>query len=104
MPDSVIGLQGSLTEHAARRMRHRAISRAAIDLAFRRGERIEQNGATVYFLGRRHLPDGLVPAIASRWAGTAVVMARDGTVVTTFRRRRVPRRLRRRPKPWRLGR
>lgn len=84
------------TEHAARRMRQRAISPAALNLALRRGVRIEQNGATVYFLGRRHLPADVAPADAPRLEGTAVVVARDGSVITAFRRRRLPRRIRRR--------
>jgi hypothetical protein len=79
-----------LTAHATRRMKQRAISQTALDAALRWGTPIEQNGATVFFLGRRHLPADLTPAEAARLEGTVVVVARNGTVITTFRSRRLP--------------
>jgi len=87
-----------LTPYATRRMQQRAISHAALDAVLRWGTRIEQNGATVFFLGRRHLPADLAPADAERLEGTTVVVARDGTLITTFRCRRLPSRMRRRPR------
>lgn len=86
----------SLTPHAARRMYQRAISHAALDTVLRGGARIEQNGATVFFLGRRHLPADLAPADAARLEGTVAVVARDGAVLTMFRCRRLPSVIRRR--------
>jgi len=87
-----------LTAHATRRMQQRAISPAALDAVLRWGTQIEQNGATVFFLGRRHLPAELAPAEAARLEGTVAVVARDGAIITIFRCRRVPRRLRYRPR------
>jgi len=87
-----------LTPHATRRLPQRAISHAALDTALRWGVPIEQNGATVFFLGRRHLPADLAPADAARLEGTTVVVARDGAIITTFRCRRLPSRMRRRPR------
>jgi hypothetical protein len=87
-----------LTPHAACRMQQRAISHAALDAVLRWGVCIEQNGATVFFLGRRHLPAELAPADAARLEGTVAVVARDGAVITTFRSRRLPSRMRRRPR------
>jgi hypothetical protein len=87
-------LLDSLTSHASQRMDQRAVSAVGIRLAMRQGMQIEQHGATVFFLGRRHLPPGLPPAIAARLAGTVVVVARDGAILTTFRCQRVPRRMR----------
>jgi len=87
---------GLLTEHATRRMQQRAISHAALDTVLRWGAQIEQNGATVFFLGRRHLPADLAPAEAARLEGTVAVVARNGAVLTTFRCHRLPSVMRRR--------
>jgi hypothetical protein len=67
------------------------------------GAPIEQNGATVFFLGRRHLPADLAPADAARLEGTVAVVARDGAVLTTFRCRRLPSVMRRRPRLGQRG-
>ena len=85
-----------ITPHATRRMQQRAISHAALDAVLRWGAPIEQNGYTVFFLGRRHLPADLAPAAAARLEGTVAVVARDGAVITTFRSRRLPSVMRRR--------
>ncbi len=85
-----------LTAHATQRMQQRAISHAALDTVLRWGAQIEQNGATVFFLGRRHLPADLAPADAARLEGTVAVVARDGAVLTTFRCHRLPSVMRRR--------
>ncbi len=84
-----------LCPHARTRMRQRGISAQAIELAQAYGEPIHQNGATVFFLGRRHLPLETRSSDAHALAGT-VVVTRHGQVLTTFRCARVPRRLRRR--------
>jgi hypothetical protein len=89
-------LRRLLTRHALRRMAQRSISQDAIRLAIQRGLCIEQDGATLYFLGRRHLPSDLPPAVASRLEGTAVVVERDGSVLTVYRAERIPRHLRER--------
>lgn len=85
-----------LSGHATRRMQQRAIPHAALDAVLRWGTSIEQNGATVFFLGRRHLPAELAPADAARLEGTVAVVARNGAVLTTFRCRRIPSVMRRR--------
>ena len=85
-----------ITTHAARRMQQRAISPAALDAVLRWGAQIEQSGATVFFLGRRHLPAGLAPAEAARLEGTVAVVARNGAVLTMFRRHRLASVMRRR--------
>ena len=85
-----------LTLHVTRRAQQRAISHAALDAVLRWGAQIEQNGATVFFLGRRHLPTDLAPADAARLEGTVAVVARDGAVLTTFRCHRLPSVMRRR--------
>jgi hypothetical protein len=85
-----------LTAHATQRMHQRAITHAALDAVLRWGARIEQNGATAFFLGRRHLPTELPPAAAARLEGTVVVVDRDGAVITMFRCRRLPSVMRRR--------
>lgn len=87
-----------LTDHAIWRMQQRAISQTALDAVLRWGAPIEQNGFTIFFLGRRHLPADLAPADAAHLEGTVVVVARDGSVVTTYHTRRVPGRLRYRPR------
>ena len=81
--------------HARTRMRQRGISARAVELAQAYGEPIHQNGATLFFLGRRHLPLGTRPSDVHSLAGT-VVVTRHGQVLTTYRCARVPRRLRRR--------
>ncbi len=68
----------------------------ALSLALDFGLRIEQNGATVHFLGRRQLPRGLTRDEADVFDGTTVVISRDAGVVTAYRTHRLPRIIRRR--------
>jgi hypothetical protein len=84
-----------LTEHATRRMQQRVTSQTALKMALRWGTRIEQSGATVFVLCRRHLPADLSPADAVRLEATVAMVPRDGAVITTFRCRRVLHRPRR---------
>lgn len=85
----------TVSHHARARMQQRGVSVEALCVALERGERIHQDGATIYFLGHRHLPHGLHPALASRYTGTGAVVI-DGVVVTVLHQRRLPRYLRRR--------
>ncbi len=84
-----------VSAHAERRFSQRGISLEAVRLTLTYGTRIEQDGARVFFLGRRHVP-AIYNGVASRLEGTVVVVSRDGTVLTAFRRHRLPRKWRRR--------
>ena len=83
-------MRAHITAHATQRMHQRAIPPVALDAVLRWGARIEQNGATAFFLGRRHLPAGLPPADAARLEGMVVVVDREGAVITVFRCRHLP--------------
>ncbi len=71
--------------HGAKRQQQRGISTDLLHLTVRFGKRYRIGGGRVgYFLGRRHLPDGLLPALAECAEGLVVVL--DGeTVVTAYR-------------------
>lgn len=96
MTPAMTGRSVFLTRHAAQRISQRGISLTSVDLTLKHGARIQQDGATLYFLGRRHLPPDVAPAESRRFEGTAVVVSRDGTLLTAYRIGRIPRRLRRR--------
>jgi hypothetical protein len=82
------------TPHALRRMCQRRIDGTAVSLALQLGLEIEQDGAAVYFLSRRSVPRDVGPHMRHRLEGTTVVLSRDGQVITVFKTRRLPRRLR----------
>lgn len=85
------------TYHAQRRARQKAVRPLAVDLALRYGMQIEQNQGSVYYLGKRHIPEGLEPKTAERVEGTAVILGRQGWVVTVFRNRRgLPQKIKKR--------
>lgn len=85
-----------ITKHAQQRLSQRAIDMDAVSIALNLGLKIEQNGATVHFLGRRQCPRGLSRDEADGLEGTTVVLGRDGNVVTVYRTQRLPRVIRRR--------
>lgn len=85
-----------ITKHAGERLSQRNIDMNAVSLAVDFGLKIEQNGATVHFLGRRQLPRGLTRDEADELEGTTVVLGRDGGVITVYRTHRLPRIIRRR--------
>jgi hypothetical protein len=81
------------TRHAARRLRQRAIDPQMVVLALQEGQQIDQDGASLFFLGHRQVRRlGLTDSAA----GLTVVLSRDHAVLTAYRGPRVPRRLRRR--------
>jgi hypothetical protein len=80
--------------HALRRLAQRGIPDEAIRLAISDGQRIHQNGATIFFLGERQLPRGLAPSVAAHLKNTAVVVTREGTILTAFKTNRLRRGLR----------
>jgi len=86
----------SWSTHADRQVARRGIAAAAIAHCLRWGLVIHQNGASVHYLATRRAPEGT----PERWLGVAVVLSRDGRVITAFKRRDgLPRRLRRRSHP-----
>ncbi len=85
-----------LSQHATVRMAQRGVSAQDLAVVIRHGLRIEQNGARLYFLGHRHVPSSFSPARKEHLEGIAAVVARSGDVVTVFRRKHLPRKLRRR--------
>ncbi len=86
----------ALSSHALKRMFGRYITSDAVLLTLHYGEQIEQDGARLFHLGRRQMPTFLSPAKASRIEGITVVVSRDGVVLTVYRQRDIPRKLRRR--------
>ncbi|MGO8737138.1 MAG: DUF4258 domain-containing protein [Terriglobia bacterium] len=83
-----------LTEHARTRMQQRSVSVHDLNLVLRHGLKIEQNRVRFYFLGRRHLPSSVLPAEREHLEGIVAVVTRDGQVVTVFRRKNLPRKVR----------
>jgi hypothetical protein len=87
-----------ISKHARQRAWQRRILAQEIELAASIGRRIEQDGATLFFLGRRELErHKFISRGQERLEGTTVVVSRDGAVITAYRNRAgVAGRLRRR--------
>ncbi|MCB9764440.1 MAG: DUF4258 domain-containing protein [Alphaproteobacteria bacterium] len=74
-----------LSKHAWRRMSGRGISAEAVQAALRYGRAVQQDGAEIYFIGRKEV-QRLRPRVDLRaHQGVHVVVARDGMVVTVYR-------------------
>lgn len=87
-----------ISKHARRRTSQRGISSDRIELAAMLGTRIDQDGATLFFLGRRQLDRRDISSRdRERLEGLTVIVSRDGAVITAYRNRNgVAGRLRRR--------
>lgn len=84
-----------ISAHARCRMAQRAVARALLDMALDYGRHDHAGGgADRFYFGekeaRRARRDGR--AVRDGWAGTSVIVGLDGTIVTTVRRDRPPRR------------
>lgn len=86
------------SEHANKRLANRSITELEVELALLHGEEINQNGATVYFIGERlyrHLQEKGIDAPKNV---AVIVASEDGTIIsavrTTDRRRLVKTKIR----------
>ncbi|MES2638577.1 MAG: hypothetical protein V4850_03820 [Myxococcota bacterium] len=78
----------SWSNHANRRSAQRSVPIDHIELALQWGHEIRQGGGRIaYHLGRREARDARTTGVGipERAVGLAVVIARDGTVVTVVR-------------------
>lgn len=77
------------TTHALQRLRHRGIRPEMVRAAIDHGLEIPQaRGRVAYFLGQRQVQTAACAGDDVRFAaGTVVVVARDGVVVTAIRTR-----------------
>jgi hypothetical protein len=97
-----VGVEGllitSISNHARKRTAQRGIELREVELAILIGEDTNQDGAIIFFLGRRQLVEnGFISPDRKRLEGLTVLMSRDGTVITAYRNRSgVAARLRRR--------
>lgn len=75
------------SEHASRRMQQRAIPPLAVDAAIGWGRPIRQvEGRTAFFLGEREVSRARKQGEDVRtFEGTAVVVGRDGGLITVLR-------------------
>ncbi len=89
-------LQLMFSDHATRRLAQRGVPRGAVEAALQWGAIYQQQaGRTAYHLGHRAVRQAAQHGADLRFAAkTAVVVAKDGTVVTVIRTSDV-RRLRR---------
>lgn len=73
--------------HAAARMQQRCVDEEAVDAVLRWGHPVRQReGRIAWFLGHRHcLAAERAGEHVARYAGTIVVEAADGTIVTVVR-------------------
>ncbi|MCB9745292.1 MAG: DUF4258 domain-containing protein [Alphaproteobacteria bacterium] len=74
-----------LSAHAWRRMSARGISPEAVHAALRYGRVVQQDGAEVFFLGRKEVRRWRGKVDLSAHQGLHVVIGRDGAVVTVYR-------------------
>ncbi len=84
------------TKHFELRQAQRKIPDAQVILALQYGRRFYEGEDRVYFLGRKHLPNGLDSNMVHRANGTVVVVGVRGELLTTYRNPRFIRELRRR--------
>lgn len=78
------------TTHSIQRSAQRGLTAAQVTYVLLHGQRFHRDGALVYYLRRRDIPDCDRRQDAwMRLAGTAVVLAPDGcTVITVWRNQR----------------
>jgi hypothetical protein len=76
-----------LTDHASLRMKERAITPNAVDIAMSYGREIHTRGGTFYVVGNREVGRTAKRSHVdiSRFRGIHVLCSRDGSVVTIYR-------------------
>lgn len=77
------------TKHALERAQTRGIRPDDIEMAIRYGQECRERGATIYYLGERHIPRELLrDARIRRMIGTTVVTSNhNGAIITVYRNR-----------------
>ena len=85
-----------LNTHTRRRMQHRNVTPAEIQLALEHGQIEYRAGTKFYFLGQRDIPAKL-RRTHSRLAGLTIVVA-NGEIVTLYRNPRAHAAIKRRAK------
>jgi len=75
------------TAHARRRCAQRNLSPDAVDYVLANGAAVDRTGITFYVLRARDLPPAHRRADAvAKLVGTTILVARDGTLITAYRR------------------
>jgi hypothetical protein len=85
-----------LSQHAAIRMAQRNVTENDLFPVIRFGRLTHAAGAEFYFLGKRNIPENLQRKL-ERLVGVTVV-ARDGQIITVYRNRLAPGKIRRKLK------
>ena len=76
----------SLSRHAQARAARRNVVFDAVEYVLMHGRMVQRTGATFYFLGKRDIPaPDRRKAEAARLAGTVVLVASTGEVITVYR-------------------
>jgi|GEM_PF-2761232 len=89
-----------LTNHADKRLAQRGISKEAVEATLSYGRRLQQTGASLFFLGKKDIERAQVPEF-QKYEGTALIVAQDdGCLITSYRNKNCFARLKKRPK-WR---
>jgi hypothetical protein len=79
----------SLSRHAQARAARRNVVFDAVDYVLAHGRMVQRTGATFYFLGKRDIPvSDRRAAETARLAGTVVLVASTGEVITVYRNQR----------------
>jgi hypothetical protein len=82
------GIDEDLTMHAWQRMTARRLSRDAVQAAIEYGRIVYVRGATICAIGRKEVSRFSRQGIdLSRYEGTQVVCAPEGTILTVYRNR-----------------
>lgn len=88
-----------LSKHALARAARRNVVPDAVEYVLAYGRMVQRTGLTFFFLAKRDIPPmDRRAAWAARLAGTAVLLASDGAVVTVYRNQRALRAIRRKLK------
>ncbi len=75
------------TAHARRRCAQRNLSLEAVDYVLANGAAVDRTGVTFYVLRERDLPPAHLRADAvTKLVGTTLLVARDGALITAYRR------------------
>jgi len=80
-------MMAGTTAHAQQRCTQRNLSPEAVDYVLANGAAIDRTGITFYVLRERDLPPAHRRADAvAKLVGTTLLVARDGTLITAYRR------------------
>lgn len=75
-------MQKIISKHCSKRMAKRNISKLALDLCLKYGEKIHRTGITFYILLEKTIKEFLLP---EKLEGLCVLVAEDNNIITVYK-------------------